>query len=78
MANSRDWTLFTTYNAIVNILYAFVLISPLYIFKGDINGYVGFIGYDLIAFGEQFYSASLDSVKNFTFFLLLQTVFNIV
>ncbi|MEM3576650.1 MAG: hypothetical protein QXQ07_06525 [Thermoproteota archaeon] len=58
--------------------YALVLIYPLYIFKGDLNGYVGFIGYDLIAFGEQFYSASLDSVKNFTFFLLLQTVFNIV
>ncbi|MEM3503898.1 MAG: hypothetical protein QW134_06715 [Nitrososphaeria archaeon] len=56
----------------------FCLVSPLYVFFGDVVGHIGFVEYNVMVFDEPFYSASMDSIRTFASFLLLQSIFSIV
>jgi hypothetical protein len=49
-----------------SILIIIYLTTPLYILRGDANGYIGFAGYYLEAFGERLRSPMLDSLRIYT------------
>jgi hypothetical protein len=49
-----------------SILIIIYLTTPLYILRGDANGYIGFTGYYLEAFGERLRSPMLDSLRIYT------------
>jgi hypothetical protein len=49
-----------------SILIIIYLTTPIYILRGDANGYIGFTGYHLEAFGERLRSPMLDSLRIYT------------
>ncbi len=49
-----------------SILIIIYLTTPLYILRGDANGYIGFTGYYIEVFGERLRSPMLDSLRIYT------------
>jgi hypothetical protein len=78
MEDRRLWTLALVFGMVVSLVGIVATVLPLYIFDGNVRGYVSLASYDLTVFGEKYYSLSLEAVKPFAYLLIAQAGLNII
>jgi len=77
MEDRRLWILALASGTASSLAIATATIFPIYVFKGNVEGYVGLHSYNLTVFGKEYYSMSLDAVKLFSIPLILQAALNV-
>ena len=77
MEDRRLWLPALAFGTITSLVYFIAAVAPLYVFDGNVRGYVSIASYDLTVFGEKYYSLSLEAVKPFSYLLIVQAVANI-
>jgi hypothetical protein len=78
MEDRRLWTLALVFGMVASLADIAATVLPLYIFDGNVDGYVSLISYDIKVFGEQYYSLSLDAIKSLSYIILVQAALNII
>jgi len=78
MEDHRLWLPALAFGTITSLAYFIAAVAPLYVFDGNVRGYVSIASYDLTVFGEKYYSLSLEAVKPFAYLLIAQAGLNII